>query len=556
MNPAKFILFMACFFVFAKALQYFMILKNLLSLRFKKVDGEIKQLNELPEYLETLLLDIDIRLQKLGFSLSHLHLLDSLLVSNFNQQWNIVYFNEDNNCYANVIISPLPDIHEPVKVEFNNIFSDKSRLTTPNGTQCDVIDEVPNVILNDPFAPTLQEQYTAHAEKLQNLNRKSIQLNPHDYLANEIRGSNEYLTSLIEKALLKSQDQTTWQLRLLPAIKHALKTLRGVKKLKALKAAQSKAVGAGDIKPVEIPIEAEVNAYLHLEEVLNPKGSGLGWKLMVFVVGLAIGIAIFGTAFSFGAALFIIGAFIVHELGHYIAMLIFGYRDMQILILPFGAATLGEKTDATVLQKAVVFLSGPALGLIVGTLCMIAGTRTEIKPLFFGGIFSVVLSYLNLLPIVPLDGGRVFEVALFSKVPVLKSVFLVISLSIMAIAAIILRDPFLIFFAISMAIGLRSQLLVNSAHSKTKKRIKTQQIQPDKESILREIFQLLKQKSFAAFPFIKKYQISKNLITELMQESPGLTDTIVSLALYFLVIILPVLIAVPAVILLAIKDGI
>jgi len=556
MNPTKIILFIAGFFVFIKASKYFMVVKSLLNLRFKKTDGEIKQLNELPQYLKTLLPSYDIKLQNLDFSLSHLHLLNTCVVSNFSQQWNLVYFNENNNCYANATVSPLPETHQPVKVEFNNIFSDKSRLVTQNGTECDIIGEVPNAIFCDPWAPTLEQQYMAHIEKLKSLNRESIKLSIQDHLSSEIQSGNDYIASLVQKAYLKSQDETTWQLRLLPAMKHAFKTLRGIKKITALKAAQMKAAGAKKIEPIEIPIEAEVNAYLHLEDLYKQTDSGLGWKLMVFFMSLALGIAIFGTAISFEAAFFIIGALIVHELGHYIAMLIFGYSDRQILILPFGAATLGKKTDASALQKAVVFLSGPALGLIAGTVCIIAGARNEIKPLVFCGGFFLLLNYLNLLPIVPLDGGRLFELALFSSVPVLKSVFLIMSVFVVAVAAILFKDPILIVFSVVMIIGVRAQVLINSAHSKIKKQMKTQQIQSDKESILPEIFRLLKQKAFARLPFAKKYAISKNLVSELMQKPPELAESIVSLALYFLVFALPILIAVPTLIFLGIKDRI
>jgi hypothetical protein len=47
MNPTKIILFVAGVFVFTKAAQYFMVVKALLNLRFKKADGEIKQPNNM-----------------------------------------------------------------------------------------------------------------------------------------------------------------------------------------------------------------------------------------------------------------------------------------------------------------------------------------------------------------------------------------------------------------------------------------------------------------------------------------------------------------------------
>ncbi|MFC1677102.1 site-2 protease family protein [Planctomycetota bacterium] len=556
MSPVKIFLFIVGVFVFTKVSQYLMIVKNLLNLRFKQVDGELKELNELPDYLEELLPRTDIKLQSLGFSLSHLHLLQGWIVSNFNQQWNVVYFNKDNNCYASVIVSPLPEMHEPVKVEFKNIFSDQSKLITQNGTESDIVDKVPNVILHDPCAVTLEQQYSAHIEKTNSLGGESIKLNAENYLADEIQAYSNTIAALTHKGYLKSNDEITWQLCLLPAMKHAFKILKGVKKKAVLKTAQLKATGTKKVEPIKIPVAAEVKAYLHLEDSIKPSGSGLGWKLMVFCVSLTVGMGIFGAAFSFSAALFIIAALIVHELGHYIAMVIFGYRNRQILFLPFGAATLGEKSEATALQKAVVFLSGPALGLIVGTVCIILGARMEIRPLTYCGGFFLVLNYLNLIPIVPLDGGRLFELALFSKVPVLKSVFLIVSLLVMLVAAIGFKDPILIIFSIFMIISLRTQILINSAHSKIKKQIKAEQIQPDKESFLSEIFQFLKQKSFSKLPFIKKYEISKNLVSELTQEPPGLAETIVSLVLYFVVFALPVFIAVPTIIFLGIKDAI
>jgi Zn-dependent protease len=556
MNPTKIILFIAGVFVFTKAAQFFMVVKALLNLRFKKADGELKQPNELPEYLEKLLPRYDIKLNNLGFSLSHLHLLNTCIVSNFSQQWNIVYWNEANNCYANVTISPMPERHAPVKVEFNNIFSDNSRLVTQNGTESFIIGQAPNVILYDPCVPTIEQQYIAHIEKLKGLNRVSIRLNPQDYLASEIQANNDYFSYLEQAGYLKSQDETIKQLRLLPAIKQAFKILRGAKKSQVLRAAQLKAAGAEKTEPIEVPVEAEVEAYLRMEDLHKPTGSGIGWKLIVFLISLVMGIAIFGIASSFSVALFVIVALIIHELGHYIAMAIFGYGDRQIVILPFGAATLGKKPDAKALQEAVVYLSGPALGLIAGTICMIVSVRTGIKPLSFGGVLFLILNYINLLPIVPLDGGRLFELALFSRVPVLKSVFLIVSLSVMAIAAILLTDPILIIFSIFMIIGVRTQVLINAIHSKIRKQIKTQQIQPDKESLLPEIFRVLKQKAFVKHTFNQKYAVSKNLLSGLMQKPPGLGETIASLVLYFVVIVLPILIAVPTIIFLRLKDSI
>ena len=113
----------------------------------------------------------------------------------------------------------------------------------------------------------------------------------------------------------------------------------------------------------------------------------------------------------------------------------------------------------------------------------------------------------------------------------------------MAIAAILSKDPILMALSVFMIIGVRTKVLVNSAHSRIQKLITSQQVQPDKESILSEVLQLLRQEPFAGLAFSQKYAISKTIVAELMQEPPGLTETVVSLVLYLVVFALPILVA-------------
>src|SRR5688572_13835073 len=57
----------------------------------------------------------------------------------------------------------------------------------------------------------------------------------------------------------------------------------------------------------------------------------------------------------------LIGVLLFHELGHYAAMRAYGYKNLQLLFIPFvGAAAMGRRTGAvSQWQSGVILLAGP-----------------------------------------------------------------------------------------------------------------------------------------------------------------------------------------------------
>lgn len=97
-------------------------------------------------------------------------------------------------------------------------------------------------------------------------------------------------------------------------------------------------------------------------------------------------------------------AITVHELGHYAALHIFGCRLRSVNVGAFGLEMdyLGALTDR---QLRVCAAAGPASGLIYAALILLSRSRY----CQMSGTVSLLLSAFNLLPILPLDGGRVLE---------------------------------------------------------------------------------------------------------------------------------------------------
>ena len=119
-------------------------------------------------------------------------------------------------------------------------------------------------------------------------------------------------------------------------------------------------------------------------------------------------------------ALFVVIAFAAvlwHELGHAIAFRSFGY-DSQIVLHGFGGLTMPATDRALPPAKdLVVSLAGPVVGIVVGALVLVLGRpefsadEATVLDTALADLVWVSLGWgvLNLVPIIPLDGGRVME---------------------------------------------------------------------------------------------------------------------------------------------------
>ena len=133
----------------------------------------------------------------------------------------------------------------------------------------------------------------------------------------------------------------------------------------------------------------------------------LGGTALSFGLSLLIYIGIFGWQFGVGALLLIA----VHESGH---MLVARMERLPvsapIFLGPFGAlvTTRGFRTPR---QEAVVAIGGPVVGTAAALLCYVAAESTAPGHLHYLllalAYFGCLVNLFNLIPMSPLDGGRV-----------------------------------------------------------------------------------------------------------------------------------------------------
>ena len=153
------------------------------------------------------------------------------------------------------------------------------------------------------------------------------------------------------------------------------------------------------------PLGAAIVAFLaKLKAILLFAGQ---FKLLVTAGTMAVSVAAYTTIWGFWFALGFVVLLLIHESGHVIALRREGIRASAPMFIPFlGAVISARSLGDDALAEARVGLAGPLLGSLASGVCLLLWKltgHTYWQALGFTGLF---LNLFNLMPVVPLDGGR------------------------------------------------------------------------------------------------------------------------------------------------------
>lgn len=116
---------------------------------------------------------------------------------------------------------------------------------------------------------------------------------------------------------------------------------------------------------------------------------------------------------------------LLHELAHALAAKARGISLREIELLPFGGvARTDGGIEADPGTEAFVALAGPALNLILAGAAWAARELVAALPSEWGRSFieiNAVLAAFNLLPALPLDGGRILRAGLSCRIGLLRA---------------------------------------------------------------------------------------------------------------------------------------
>jgi len=119
---------------------------------------------------------------------------------------------------------------------------------------------------------------------------------------------------------------------------------------------------------------------------------------------------------------------LIHELGHFICMKIFGYQNVRMLFIPLmGAFVQGSKEEYSLRQSLIVTAAGPLPGVLFGVILIVLAADLQHVWMIDLGILFLLLNMINLAPLDPLDGGQLFKLLLPKNQEMFLLVFAFIS---------------------------------------------------------------------------------------------------------------------------------
>ena len=153
--------------------------------------------------------------------------------------------------------------------------------------------------------------------------------------------------------------------------------------------------------------------------------------------------------------IYLVVVLLFHELGHFLMMKFFHYKEVRMLFVPLmGAFVQGSKDSYSQKQSFIIAIAGPLPGVLVGAVLMWYGNYVHSFWIVEVSALFLLLNIVNLVPLAPLDGGQLFKLfvrngsELFLMVFALVSSLLVIGLGFLIDSMIVMLFGFFMGFRV------------------------------------------------------------------------------------------------------------
>jgi Zn-dependent protease len=169
-----------------------------------------------------------------------------------------------------------------------------------------------------------------------------------------------------------------------------------------------------------------------------------------------------GLLFGWRMAVIVLAVLVIHELGHLVAFRLVGQPWGRIVFIPFiGAIAMPRQAFENLGQYAFASLMGPAFSLVLLLPAMATAQQTGEGAQLMRDVAMVAcfINLLNLLPVMPFDGGHVLKSVCQSLgAHMVKPALVFISVLIFVVAAV-WQVPLLIAPALAALLGMKEMSL-------------------------------------------------------------------------------------------------
>jgi Zn-dependent protease len=491
-------------------------------------------------------------LQAEGFRYTHTRKHRSINANELDQDsYYDVYYHDGQDLHAEVHRSTRPTPLHACDIYLVTRYQDGRTLIGTNGLAATLIPYPASVTLHDAWAATFAEQLHRYLQARESM--AGPRSAPHQALACARQLADRLWPELVQQGQCYRDTSTPpgtsarYRLRLSAALRYAWRIQRGEAQHKKLDLARKKALPALPPEVVQaLDRISFVRAMQATRSMVAPRWYQTGLLLLSATAFLALGCWWWG----WHAALALAAVVLLHELGHYLVMRWGNFRDVQVFFLPgLGGATSGEKHEASPLLHLVVYLAGPLPGLILAlaVLAWLPGSglgpgNIAYTPLCVLVLASILINGLNLLPVLPLDGGRIVSLLIMQRLPWFRFGFTAISALTLLYVGWDSRDGVTIALSVLLLIGLPHQFrLARAMRALLRVHAQWQIDVHDFRQVCRALQQFVEQLPFGHLNHTSRVTLGLALLPAFMGRWPSMKEALAGLAIYAASIIVPLL---------------
>lgn len=200
----------------------------------------------------------------------------------------------------------------------------------------------------------------------------------------------------------------------------------------------------------------EYGYYPPKPELIEPKSKG-NFALTIFSIVLFVMTFLFVFTSEVNFLFNLIVVLLIHELGHFTMMKLFGYTNVRMLFIPLmGAFVQGSKEEYSQKQSLIVVGAGPFPGVIFGTILIVLASHYKEVWMIDLGLLFFLLNIINLVPLDPLDGGQLLKLLMKRNQDLFIIVFSFISSLVLIGAGWLIDSWVMMIFGFLMGIRVKS----------------------------------------------------------------------------------------------------
>jgi Zn-dependent protease len=183
-------------------------------------------------------------------------------------------------------------------------------------------------------------------------------------------------------------------------------------------------------------------------------GRVLGFPVEInlsFILLLAFVLLTWGGLAGVFVVLLAFGSVLLHELGHALVARKLGVQVSGIELSFFGGAAKMVDLPRSANHEIAIAAAGPAVSLMLGGLGLGLGALFGSSFLALVGWINFVIAGFNLIPALPMDGGRILRAALSYRMDYVRAT---------DIAVIVARVATVVFVVVGLAYGIWTLVLL------------------------------------------------------------------------------------------------